>query len=160
MPCNVFQNQIIWGIHLLPWTRRPEIRPLSQNLKSRLILPWKSDCPPVFLKMQGTYSLYAKFWLVRPLNDWIHDSAPRYLSNITFGTSIAFQMRKYHIFLKKYFFENWTSRGVNSAVTHFYTQFKHVSRYFWALNQKHKIIRKNCFQIVVSDVWYNQYINP
>ena len=29
-------------------------------LRSRIILPCKSDCQPIFLKKQGTYSLYAK----------------------------------------------------------------------------------------------------
>ena len=39
------------------------------------------------------------------------------------------------MFLKKIYFENWTSRGVNNGVTQFYTQFAHFSRQglFWRM---------------------------
>ena len=96
---------------------------------SRLILPCKSDCQPMFLKKQGTHSLYAKLWLVRPLIKNIHDSSHQYLSNVTFGASLALQMRE------EYVFEINTSKGVNSGVTQFHTQLTHVSRRFWALNK-------------------------
>ena len=83
-------KMILWGSRTF---RHPYI--------SRFILPCKSDCQPIFLKMQGTYSLYAKLWLVKPLIKQIHGSSPRYLSNVTFETSLAFQMREECIFEKK-----------------------------------------------------------
>ena len=95
--------------------------------KSRFILPCKSDRPPVFLKMQGIYSLYAKSWLESPLIKQIHDSSTQYLSDEV-GESIC----------------------KNSGVTQFHTQFTHVSRHFWAKNKK---VRKNCIDNVASDLW-------
>ena len=56
----------------------------------RFILPCKSDCQPIFLKKQGIYSFYAKLWLVRPLIKNIPGSSHWYLSNVTFGASLAF----------------------------------------------------------------------
>ena len=69
----------------------------------RFILPCKSDCQPIFLKMQGTYSLYAKLRLERPLIKQNHDFSPRYLSNVTFGTSLAFPIRDKFVLKKEYF---------------------------------------------------------
>ena len=40
------------------------------------------------------------------------------------------------MFLKKIFFLNWSSRGVNSGVAQFHMQFTHVSRQFGALSKK------------------------
>ena len=106
--------------------------------KSRFILPCKSDCQPIFFKKQGTYLLYAKLWLVRPLIKNIHDSSHRYLSNVTFGTWVAFQMREEYVFWRKKYLKNWTSRGVNSGITQFQMQFTLVSRQFGALDRKLK----------------------
>ena len=36
-------------------------------VKLRFIWPCKSDCQPIFPKMQHTYSLFEKLWFVRPL---------------------------------------------------------------------------------------------
>ena len=38
--------------------------------------------------------------------------------------------------MKKIILEKWTSRGVNSGVTQYHTEFTHVSRLFCALNRK------------------------
>ena len=67
-------------------------------LKIRFILPCKNDCQPIFLKKQGSYSLYAKLWLVRPLIKNIPDSSHWYLSNVTFRASLAFQTREEYVF--------------------------------------------------------------
>ena len=109
------------------------------------IWPWKSDYQPIFPKMQRTYSLFAKLWFVRPLIFRICDSSPRYLSNVTFGTSFTFQMRKKYIY-EKNIFENCTSRGVNSGVAQFQRQFAHVSRHFEICKEnKKKIVQKKLF---------------
>ena len=102
---SAFENAIFWNNHTA--------------VRSRFILPCKSDCLTIFLKKQGTYSLYAKLWLERPLIKNINDSYHQNLSNITFGASLAFQMREEYVF-EKNIFKNWTSRGVNSGVTQFY----------------------------------------
>ena len=49
--------------------------------------------------------------------------------------------------LKKIFFENWTSRGINRGITQFYTQFTHVSRQCWALKKEFyfKFLSFMCF---------------
>ena len=52
--------------------------------------------------------------------------------------------------LKKDFFSNWTSRGVNSGITQFHTQFTHVSRKFWALSKKKT---KNSLWKTVLKIW-------
>ena len=67
------------------------------------------------------------------------DSSHQYGWNVTFKASLAFQMRVENV-LNFFFFENWTSRGVNSGVPQFHTQFTHVSRQCWALNRKQKKI--------------------
>ena len=67
-------------------------------LKSRFILPCKSDCQPILLKKQGIFSLYAKLGLLRPLIKNIPDSSHQYGSNVTFGASLAFQMREEYVF--------------------------------------------------------------
>ena len=59
----------------------------------------------MFLKKQGIYSLYSKLWLVRPLIKSIPDSSHRYGSNVTFGASLAFQMREEYVFEKKNFWK-------------------------------------------------------
>ena len=110
---------------------------LWRTLTWRLILLCKSDCQPIFLKKQGTYSLYAKYWLVRPLIKNIHLSSHQYLSNVIFRASLAFQMSKGYVFLFV-FFLNWTSRGVKSGFSKFHTHFTLVFRQFWALNRKKK----------------------
>ena len=69
--------------------------------KLRFIWPCKSDCQLIFPKMQRTYSFFAKLWFVRPLIFQICDSSPRYLSNVTFWTSFAYQMREEYVLLKK-----------------------------------------------------------
>ena len=57
----------------------------------------------MFLKKQGIYSLYAKWWLLRPLIKNIPDSSHQYYSNVTFEASLAFQMREEYVFKKKDF---------------------------------------------------------
>ena len=43
--------------------------------------------------------------------------------------------------------------GVKMAVTHFVTQFTHVSRHFGVYSRKQKnIFRENCFENIVSDL--------
>ena len=64
----------------------------------RFILLCKSKCQPIFLKKQDTYSCHAKLWLVRTLIKNIHDSSHQYLSNVTFGASLAFNMREEWLF--------------------------------------------------------------
>ena len=78
---------------------------LTAKLKLRLTLPCKSDCQPIFLKNQGIYSVYAKLWLLGPLIKNIPDSSHQYGSNVTFGASLAFQMRKEYVFEKKIFWK-------------------------------------------------------
>ena len=104
----------------------PFPKPLMYIL--RFILPCKSDCQPIFLKKQGTYSLYAKLWLVRPLIKNIPDSFHQYLSNVTFKASLSFQMREEYVFEKNYFWK-LDLMGVNSGSTQFHTQFTHVSSF-------------------------------
>ena len=86
---SAFENAIFWNNHTA--------------VRSRLILPCKSDCLTIFLKKQGTYSLYAKFWLERPLIKNINDSYHQYISYVTFGASLAFQMREEYVFEKNIF---------------------------------------------------------
>ena len=53
--------------------------------------------------------------------------------------------------MKKIFFLNLTSRGVNRGVTQFHVQFTQVSRQFLAFNRKQKkLFRENCFENMVS----------
>ena len=87
----------------------------------RLILPQQSVCQSIFFKLQGTYLLYAIMWLVRPLIKNILDSSPRYLPNVTFGTSLAFRMREEYIFEKNYFW-NLDLKGLTIGVTQFHMQ--------------------------------------
>ena len=54
--------------------------------------------------------------------------------------------------MKKIFFENWTSRGVNRGLTQFHTQFMHVCMF---VENKKKKILENCFENVVSDLENN-----
>ena len=55
-----------------------------------------------------------------------------------------------------FFFINWTSRGVNSSVTQFHTQFSLCFFIFWANNRKQKKVwEKNCFYNVVLDLFQN-----
>ena len=61
-----------------------------------------------------------------------HDSSHQYLSNVTFGSSLAFQMREKYVFEEKGKNLNGTSKGVNSGATQFFTQLMHVSRHFKA----------------------------
>ena len=68
---------------------------------SRFILPQLSVCQSIFLENQGTYLLYAILWLVRPPIKNILDSCPQYLSNFTFGTSLACQRKEKYMFKKK-----------------------------------------------------------
>ena len=58
------------------------------------------------------------------------------------------------MFLKKIFFQNWTSRGVNSGVTQLHTQFTHVFRQFWALNRKQN---KNSLGNTVLNMWSQSF---
>ena len=97
--------------------------------KSKFILPCKSDCQPIFLKNQGTYSLYAKLLLLRLLIKNIRDSSHQYLSYVTFGVSLAFYMREEYVFAEN-IFENWTSRGINSGVTQILHAIYNFSRHF------------------------------
>ena len=60
----------------------------------KFIWPCKIDWQPIFPKMQRTSSLVAKLLFVRPLICQICDSSPQYFSNVTFGKSLAYQMRK------------------------------------------------------------------
>ena len=71
----------------------------------RFILPCKRDCQPIFFKKQGIYQRYAKLWLLRPLIKNIPDSSHQYGSNVTFGASLASQMREEYVFEKKIFWK-------------------------------------------------------
>ena len=71
----------------------------------RFMWPCKSGLHPIFPKMQCTHSLFAKLWFVRPLIFQIRDSSPQYLSNVTFGTSFAIQMREEYDFEKNIFWK-------------------------------------------------------
>ena len=83
-------------------------------------MPCKSDCQTIFLKKQGINTLYTKLWLVRPLiKNIIPDSSHWYLSNVTFATSPAFQMREEYIFGKKYFLKTGPQRGLIVALRNF-----------------------------------------
>ena len=77
------------------------------------ILPQQSVCQSIFFKIQGTYLLYAILW---PLIKNFLDSSPQYLSNVTFGTSLAFQMREEYMFETIYFW-NLNLKGVNISIT-------------------------------------------
>ena len=115
----------------------------------RFIWPYKSECQPIFLKKQGIHSLYAKFWLLRPLIKNIADSSHWYGSNVTFGASLAFQVREEYVF-DFFFLKIGPQWGVNSGVTQLYAKFTHISRQFWALNRKQKkLFGKNCLKNVV-----------
>ena len=92
---------------------------LTTSHKLRFILPCKSDCQPIFPKMQRTHLIFSKLWFVRPQIFQIRDSSPQFISNVTFGKSLAFQWREECVLD---FFLNWTSRGVNCGVTKFHTQ--------------------------------------
>ena len=63
------------------------------------------------------------------------------------------------MFLKKKSFENWTSRGVNSGVMQFHTQFTPVSRQFFAFSKKKslgKTVWKSGLRFVVKLVYYSK----
>ena len=90
----------VTGVELTSWCL---LRPWF-NL--RFIWPCKSDCQPISPKIQRTYSLFVKLWFVRPLIFKIRDSSPQYLSNVTFGTSFAFQIRKEYVFEKNIFWKS------------------------------------------------------
>ena len=126
----------------------------SSTIKSRFILP------TYFLQNARHLITFRKN--VRPLIKPIHYSSPWYISYVIFGTSPAFQMREEYVFGKKIlFFLNLTSRGVNSGVTQFHTQFTHVSRHFWARNrEKKKKVENKCFDNLVSDLWKNGCMCP
>ena len=83
------------------WMKKYVFFALLHFNKLRFILPYKRDCQPIFLKKQGIYSLYAKLWLVRPLIKNIPYSSHQYGSNVTFGASLASQMREEYVFEKK-----------------------------------------------------------
>ena len=54
----------------------------------------------------------------------------------------------------RYFWKIWTFMGLKMALCTLHTQFTHVSRHFWASNRKQKkLLRKNCFENMVSDMW-------
>ena len=57
------------------------------------------------------------------------------------------------MFLKKIFFEHWTSRGVNSGVTQFHTKFRHFFKDIFELCKeiKKKGGGKSVFENIVSD---------
>ena len=94
----------------------------------RFIWPCKTDCQPIFPKIQRTYSLFCKIVICK---------APDFKSRILlldiFQMSPSKQVLHFrwvgYIF-EKIFFENWTSRYVNSGVSQFHTQCMHVSRHF------------------------------
>ena len=51
--------------------------------------------------------------------------------------------------------------GVKMALTHFVTQFTHVSRHFRVYSRKQnkeKWFRENCFENVVSDLYKKNYL--
>ena len=48
--------------------------------------------------------------------------------------------------------EIWTFMVVKETITHFVTQFTHVSRHFGVYSRKQKKIRETCFENVVSDL--------
>ena len=73
--------------------------------KLMFILPCKSDWQPIFLKKQGIYKCYAKLWLLRPLIKNIPNSSHQYCSNVTFGASLAFQIREEYVFEDFFFFK-------------------------------------------------------
>ena len=93
----------------------------------RFNLPRQSVCQPIFSKMQGTFLLYTILWLVRPLIKNILDSSLQYLSNVTFGTGLAFHMREEYMFEKRR--KKLDLKGLIIGVTQFHTQFMHVFRH-------------------------------
>ena len=89
-----FINETLQDMGIVWWPLHSK-KSIPLITKSMLILVCKSDCQPIFLgKKQGTYSLYANLWLVRPLIKNIHYSSYQYLSNVTFRASLAFQTRE------------------------------------------------------------------
>ena len=86
-----------------------------------------------YSKCKAHTHFFVKVWLVRPLIKQTHNSSTQYLSNVTFGTSLEFQMRKEYVFS---FFFKWISMGVLSGVMQLHTHFRHASKLFWALNRK------------------------
>ena len=95
---------VTWGC-LIPMTEHI----LSYTL--RFILPCKSDCQPIFLKKQGIFSVYTQLWLLGPLIKNIPDSSHQYGSNVTFGESLAFQMREEYVFEEIFFLKIGPQRG-------------------------------------------------
>ena len=62
------------------WRCFKDIFTRDESVRLRFIWPYKSDCPPIFPKMQRIYSLFAKLWFVRRLIFQIRDYSPQYLS--------------------------------------------------------------------------------
>ena len=111
--------------------------------KLMFIWPCKSDCQPIFTKMQHSNSISTKLWFVRPLIFQFRDFSPWFLLNVTFGKSFAFQMRDKYIF-ETNSFENWTSRRLT------------ISHAIWAKNRTQtKKFGNNYFNNVVLDFCQN-----
>ena len=94
------------------------------NVKSRFILPQQSICQSIFKRKAPHYLTHSRDW---PLIRYIPDSSPQFISNVTFGTSLAFQMREEYMLI--FIFFNLDHTGVNIGATQFCTQFTHVSKY-------------------------------
>ena len=75
----------------------------------------------------------------------IHDYSPWYLSNVTFGTSFAFQIREKYVKKK-------IKINLKGDLTQFHKQFTHVSRHFWAKKRKGKKFGKKPFLIIWSQI--------
>ena len=87
---NICENRLQSSpLHALHWELKWIVQQLNkcslqiqmypQTSKLRFILPCKRECQPIFLKKQGVYLLYAKFWLVGLLIKNIPDASHQYL---------------------------------------------------------------------------------
>ena len=155
-------SDMLWGVNILSKFPLPRSSGLwfmifwrfrgkgwfSDWIKLRFILPCKSDCQPIFLKKQGIYSLYAKLWLFRPLIKNIPDSSQQYGSNVTFGASLAFQMREEYIFEKKDFLKIGPQGGEIVALRNFTRNLRIFldSSEIWIENKKNSL-GKNVLKI-------------
>ena len=114
--CQLWWIEISWRTtHWAAWTPRmctpircniflhPFILPLcypfepTSFARQSFILPSQSVCWSIFSSNSGSHLIYAILWLARPLIEKILDSPTQCLADATFGTSVAFQVRKEYI---------------------------------------------------------------
>ena len=91
--------------------------------------PFSSKC-----KASTHFTQYCD--LLDPLIKNILDSSPRYRSNVTFGTSQAFQMREEYMFEKNNFWNLDFKGGKYWRYAHFTRSLRMFFRHSWALNRK------------------------